>query len=134
MLKDILHGHDKNTGIAIVNEWNEDLEKIWNVYFINSGDAIVENVLVTCKGYGELNNTHHETSLTRYALGDIEANGMVKIEPVNPDLFVLNNEYFITFYIDGHMIDKKIVFAANSVSEKTIQEITEMNKQGILLT
>lgn len=134
MLKDIFNGHDKNIGIAIVNEWSEELEKVWNVYFINSGDTMVKNVLVTCKGYGEWNNTHHETSLTRYFLGDVEAKGMVKIEPVNPDLFVLNNEYFLTFYVDGNMIDKKIVFQANTISEETIKEITDINKQGILLT
>lgn len=134
MLKDIIPGRDADTGIAIVNEWNEELEKVWNVYFINAGDVPVRHVLVTCKGYGEWNGTNHETSLTRYFIGDVDAQGIARIEPVNPDLFVLNNEYFITFYRDGNMIDKKIVFEANSISEETISEIASLNKQGVLLT
>lgn len=134
MLKDIELLTDKNVGVAIVSELNNELEEVWNVYVINFNNKPISDVLVTCKGYGLIDNEQRETSSMRYFLGDVPEKHFVKVEPLNPDLFVLNNEYFLTFYENNNILDKKLTFKANTISHDLLTKIDVIDKQGILLT
>lgn len=133
MLKDIEINNNANVGVAIVKELNEDLETVWNVFVVNLGDEIISNVFVTCKGYGTINGEPKETSVMRYFLDDIEPQTAVKAEPINPELFQLNNEYFLVFYQNGNMIDKKITFKENSITEESLVQVTLLDRMGVLI-
>lgn len=133
MLKDITPQQDVNVGVAIVKELNMDLETEWNVFVVNYTENKLTNVFVTCKGYGELDGEVKETTVMRYFLDDIESETALKVEPINPDLFVLNNEYFLTFFIDGDIYDKKLIFKANSISEETLEPVAIVERPGVYL-
>lgn len=134
MLKDIELLTDKNVGVAVVNELNNELNEVWNVYLINFNNKPINDVLVTCKGYGQIDNEPRETSTMRYFLGDVDEQHYTKVEPLNPDLFVLNNEYFLTFYENNNILDKKLTFKANTISHDLLTDIAIIGKKGILLT
>ena len=134
MLKDIKLEHNANVGVAIVKELNDDLEVVWNVFVVNLGDEKIVNVFITCKGYGLINGTEQETTLMRYFLDDIDSQTAIKVEPINPDLFELNNEYFVVFYNNGNMIDKKLTFKENTISEDRLVQVPVLDCLGILLT
>jgi hypothetical protein len=133
MLKDIEIKNNANVGVAIVKELNEDLETVWNVFVVNLGDEMISNVFATCKGYGNINEEPKETSVMRYFLDDIEPQTAVKVEPINPELFQLNNEYFLVFYQNGNMIDKKITFKENSITEESLVQVTLLDRMGVLI-
>jgi len=133
MLKDIEIKNNANVGVAIVKELNEDLETVWNVFVVNLGDEMISNVFATCKGYGNINGENKETSVMRYFLDDIEPQTAVKVEPINPELFQLNNEYFLVFYQNGNMIDKKITFKENSITEESLVQVTLLDRMGVLI-
>ena len=133
MLKDIEINNNSNVGVAIVKELNEDLETVWNVFVVNLGDEMISNVFVTCKGYGTINGEPKETSVMRYFLDDIEPQTAVKVEPINPELFQLNNEYFLVFYHNGNMIDKKITFKENTITEERLVQVTLLDRMGVLI-
>ena len=133
MLKDIEINNNANVGVAIVKELNEDLETVWNVLVVNLGDEMISNVFVTCKGYGTINGEPKETSVMRYFLDDIEPRTAVKVEPINPELFQLNNEYFLVFYQNGNMIDKKITFKENTITEESLVQVTLLDRMGVLI-
>jgi hypothetical protein len=134
MLKDIKLEHNANVGVAIVKELNDDLEVVWNVFVVNLGDEKIVNVFITCKGYGLINGTEKETTLMRYFLDDIDSQTAIKVEPINPDLFELNNEYFVVFYNNGNMIDKKLTFKENTITEDRLVQVPVLDCLGILLT
>jgi hypothetical protein len=134
MLKDIELLNDAKVGVAVVKELNDALEEVWNVYVVNFNTKDIQNVLVTCKGYGEIDNEPRETTVVRYFLGDIPAQNFIKVEPINPDLFVLNNEYFLTFYENGNILDKKLTFLSNTIFDDLLTEIALIRKPGLLLT
>ncbi len=134
MLKDIELLNDTRVGVAIVKELNDALEEVWNVYIINFNTKAIQNVLVTCKGYGQINNEHRETTVMRYFLGDIPETSFIKVEPIDPSLFVLNNEYFVTFYENGSILDKKLTFLSNTIYDDLLTEIELIKKAGVLLT
>ncbi len=134
MLKDIKVEKNANVGVAIVKELNDSLEMIWNVFVVNLGDDKIVNVFITCKGYGLINGEEKETSLMRYFLDDIDPQTAIKVEPINPDLFELNNEYFVVFYQNGNMIDKKLTFKENTITEVNLVQVPVLNCLGVLLT
>ena len=70
----------------------------------------------------------------RYFLDDIDPQTAIKVEPINPDLFQLNNEYFVVFYQHGNMVDKKITFAANTITDENLVQVPVLDCLGILLT
>jgi hypothetical protein len=134
MLKDIKVENNANVGVAIVKELNDSLEMIWNVFVVNLGDDKIVNVFITCKGFGLINGEEKETSLMRYFLDDIDPQTAIKVEPINPDLFELNNEYFVVFYQNGNMIDKKLTFKENTITEGNLVQVPVLNCLGVLLT
>lgn len=134
MLKDIELLNDKKVGVAIIKELNDALEEVWNVYIINFNAKAVQNVLITCKGYGQIDNEPKETTIMRYFMGDVPEKSFMKVEPIDPSLFVLNNEYFVTFYENGTILDKKLTFLSNTIYDDVLIEIDLIKKAGVLLT
>ena len=136
MKKDIIIPTFENIAVAVVQELNEEKTvNIYNVYFINLSDSIVENVLVTSKGYGVKIETGEKikTSILRHNLGILRPNSFTKIEPIMEDMFALNNEFWISFFVDDKMLDKKFVFLAETIQESNFVTIPVINKKGVLI-
>ena len=136
MRKDIKIPVVENIAIAVVEELNEEkTHNIYNVYFINLTDDIVENVLVTSKGYGENKVTGEKvkTSVLRHNLGLLIPNQFLKIEPIMEDVFGINNEYWVSFFIQDQMMDKKFVFLAETIQKSNFTTIKLINKKGVLI-
>ncbi len=133
MLKDIIEPAFDGVGVAVVYEKNEEGHFVWNVYLINFNNEIITGVLVSSKGYGTINNEEIKTSVLRHMLNEIDSLDYGKIEPINEDLFVLNNEYWVSFYLDGKIYDRKFVFVANTIEKSRLAHINVIDKKGILI-
>jgi len=133
MLKDIIEPAFDGVGVAVVYEKNDDVHFVWNVYLINFNNEIITGVLVSSKGYGTINNEEIKTSVLRHMLNEIDSLDYGKIEPINEDLFVLNNEYWVSFYLDGKIYDRKFVFVANTIEKSRLAHINVIDKKGILI-
>jgi hypothetical protein len=133
MIKDIPDLKVENIAIAIVREKNELDETVWNSYLINLKDEKIEGVLVTSTGYGELNEEKVKTSTLRHFLDEIEPKSFVKIEPIIEEVFGINNEYWLSFYLNKTMYDKRYVFLAESICEANFTTIPLLNKKGVMI-
>ena len=132
MIKDIHRPEVTDVGVAIIREEGED-GFVWNVYLLNLKAELLENVLVSSTGYGQINDEPVKTSVLRHALNTVEPLDFAKIEPIMEDLFVLNNEYWVSFYIDKIMYDKKFVFLPGTISEEFFTSIPVIFKKGVLI-
>lgn len=121
-----------DVGFAVVREKEND-EWVWNVYLINYKNTKLVNVFVSSKGYGIIDHQKKKTTTISRFLGDVEAKSYRLIEPIMEDVFGLSNEYFLTFYIDGVIYDKKFVFVAESIREEYLTKIKIMGKRGVLI-
>ena len=113
-----------------MNDLN-DLE--WNVYLLNLKDEKIEKVLVSSHGYGSVNEEMVKTSTLRHFLDDIEPNAFVKFEPIMESLFGINNEYWVSFFVDNVMYDKKYVFLPETIKEENFILIPHINKPGVMI-
>lgn len=128
MKKDINPTPVENIGVAIVKEENELGVTIWNTYFLNLNTYQVDSVLVSSRGYSETK----ETSKLRYFLKDVPAKSFRLIEPIMEDVFILNNEYWISYSHNNEYLDKKYIFLQDSITEKNLTNIPLINKPGIM--
>ncbi|MCU0440805.1 MAG: hypothetical protein MUE96_00255 [Bacteroidia bacterium] len=133
MLKDIVDQPSEGITLAAVYELSAEKEMVWNVYLLNYKEESIEGVLVVSKGYGEPDENTVETSVLRHFVNEIPAQSFARIEPLQEDLFALNNEYFVTYYLGSTLFEKKFVFAPYTISAKNTQHITFIGQQGIEL-
>lgn len=135
MKKDIDIPNVGDVSVAVIQEVGEDSAIIYNVFLINERDENLEKVLVTSKGYATVKKTgeHVKTSTLRKSLGDVKAHSAQKIEPIMQDLFGLNNEYWVSFWIGNKMFDKKYIFLSETIKEEHFVEVPVLNKKGVLI-
>jgi DNA topoisomerase IB len=132
MKKDIDFGAVEGISVAIATQTNELGEPIWNVYLLNNNSYPLDNVLVTSKGYGTLEGNEVKTSVLRHMFEKVEAKSFVQIEPIDPAIFHINNEYWVSYYVDKQIFDKKFVFVPDSIKEEHLIDISMLQMQGIL--
>ncbi len=133
MKKDLPENIVNDISIAIVLEGDTPTENFWNVYLVNEKDVPLETIFVTSKGYGEKEGNQVTTSTLRHMLGDIPAQSFVKIEAIDAQVFGLTNEYWLSFYVNQVLYDKKYIFLPESVVEENFTKIPLVNKPGVLI-
>lgn len=133
MLKDIDDKQATGISICIVREINEENAYEWNVYLYNQRGEDIANVLVVCSGYAMADGEKIETSVTRYFLGDVASENIAKVEPIQEELFTINNRYHISFYQGEEIFEKKIVIPANTISEDLLHELP-IKKPGMMFS
>jgi hypothetical protein len=133
MLKDIPNLVVKNLVVAIVMEENEIQEPAWNAYVVNLYDQKIETVIVSSKGYGVFEGRDVKTSVLRHVIGDIDPGDYARVEAIMPNLFGLNNEFWVSFYLDKEIYDKKYVFLPETIKEENFTLIPVLNKLGVMI-
>lgn len=131
MKKDIPFVAVEGVYVAVVRH-NAESEADWRVYLINRNANTITNIFVTSRGYDQAGKDQRQTSVLRHYFTELAPNESTLIEPIMPDLFRLNNEYLVSYFIDGQLFDKKFVFVPDSIIEANLTEIKELNLVGIL--
>ena len=133
MKKDIPIKVVEDIAVAVVLESETPEAKTWNVYLVNLKDQPIETVLITSKGYGLKDGEDVKTSILRHSIGDLGSKDYAKIEAIDEQVFGLTNEYWLSYYIDGHLYDKKFIFLPESIVESNLIRIPVVNKPGVMI-
>ena len=134
-MKDELKGPKvENVSVAIVEVLVEN-EKVYYAYLLNLREDIMEGIIVSTTGYGENAQTGQKikTSTLRHCIELLLPNEAAKIEPIMPDVFGLSNEYWVSFWVNDVMYDKRFVFPAESISDKNMILIKSLGLQGVVI-
>ncbi len=134
MKKDIIIPEVENVFFAAVQEWSDDfMEKVWYAYLVNDSDYLIESVMVVSKAFGTIDGEMKKTSLLRHAFIEVPAVSVVKVEMLEKSVLALNNEFMLTFFMDGKLYDKKFVFKANSINETDVEEVPILFVDGVIV-
>jgi hypothetical protein len=131
MIKDIKIPLVQNVTLAVAKEGLKGLEE-WRVYLINNNDVEIENTLVASQGYGESEGERQRTSTLRHFLQTVPAHSVALVEPILPNVFHLNNEYWVSYYIGLTIYDKRFVFVPESICEENLLFIKDLGMYGVL--
>jgi hypothetical protein len=132
MKKDIDFTPVEGVAVAIAATGDIPEERTWNVYLINNNSVALDNVFVTSKGYGIIKDEEIKTSVLRHMFERVEPKSFVQVEIIDPSVFKLNNEYWVSYYIDGKIYDKRFVFVPDSITEDHLIDISMLQMQGVL--
>ena len=124
----------ENVAVAVV-EMLSDGEKVYYAYLLNLRDDIMEGIIIASTGYGENLKTGEKirTSTLRHSIEILLPNEAAKIEPIMPEVFGLSNEYWVSFWVNEVMYDKRFVFPAESISFKYMQKIKILGQIGVII-
>jgi hypothetical protein len=132
MKKDIQIPVVENVTLAVARERNLLNQFDWKVYLINNNSFPIENTLVASKGYGEKDGETQRTSTLRHFLDTVPAKSTIVIEPIDPTVFHLNNEYWVSYYVGTQIYDKKFVYVPDTICEANLTFIKELQLEGVL--
>jgi hypothetical protein len=134
MKADIKIPNVENVFLAAVAEWSDDfLENIWNVYIINDSDYLIDNVMVVSSASGTIDGEMKKTSLLRHAFLEIPAVSVQKVEMIEKNVVQLNNEFMVTYFLNGSLYDKKFIFKKNFPDKEEIEEIPILFVDGFVV-
>ena len=113
----------------------EDEGAEYSVFLRNGKEDIIEGIIITSVGYGEDPSTGEKirTSTLRHSLEVMLPKEIAKIELIVPEVFGLYNEYWVSFWINDTMYDKKFVFVPESISEKNMKIIPLLGEKGVMI-
>jgi hypothetical protein len=109
------------------------MEKVWYAYLVNDSDFLIESVMVVSKAFGTIDGEMKKTSLLRHAFVAVPAVSVVKVEMIEKSVLALNNEFMLTFFMDGKLYDKKFIFKANSINETEVEEVPILFVDGVIV-
>jgi hypothetical protein len=109
-------------------------QPIWTVYLLNNNNFELENVLISADGYGtQPTGEAVRTSTLRYHFAQVAPQSATAIELINPAVFHLTNQYWVSYYVDGQIFDKKFLFVPGSIDAANLSHLDLLAGQvGVL--
>jgi len=133
MKRDLPENIVEDVAMAVVLMSETPEVKNWTVYVVNFKNIQIDNVLISSKGYGEIDGKLLKTSVLRHFVGDLKAQSYAGVEAIDPEVFGLTNEYWLSYYVDGVIFDKKFIFLPESIVDENLIRIPILNKPGVMI-
>lgn len=137
MLKDIPELQVEDIALAIVPDLGEDTEPneftVWDVFLINLKKQPIHGVLVSSTGYGSIQGEEVKTATLRHFIEEVEPMSAALVEPIDSQVFGLNNEFWVSFYVGKNIYDKKYLFLPESIMIDNFSHIPVLNKTGVMI-
>jgi len=137
MLKDIPELKVEDIALAVVPDLQigekPDEFTVWDVFLINLKKQPIHGVLVSSKGYGSLQGEEVQTSVLRHFFDEVQPMSAALVEPIDREVFGLNNEYWVSFYVGKNIYDKKYLFLPESILVDNFSHIPVLNKTGVMI-
>ena len=134
MKKDIKIPSVTNIYVAAVLEQNKDQDDSWYIYLINNKNEMIEGVMITSRGYlSSEKGQEIVSSKLRHRIGNVPYKTAVKIELISPDVFEIFNEYWVTFFENNRIMEKKFTFGPHTIDKEFLEPLVVMDAKGILV-
>ena len=133
MKKDITRPKVEGVAMAVVQREDPDGEPAWYVIVINERDEPIKNVLVSSCGYGMLKGRSVKTSELRHFVGDMEPRSHKQVERIVEEVFVLTNQYWLSYYIGSTIYDKKYIFVPESIQADNFTDLPYLDERGVMI-
>lgn len=108
----------------------DDLQ--WQVLLVNHSTETLKNIMVASTGYGLINESVTQTSTLRHFYEELAPGQNQIIERIDPSVFGLENEYWVSFWINEQLIDKRFIFQVGSIDPKHVKKFNFFEEEIIL--
>ncbi|MBC6994002.1 hypothetical protein QWY85_08390 [Neolewinella lacunae] len=133
MKRDIITPEVEDVIVAAVPRNGNVEEVLWDIYLVNLRDDPMENVLITSQGHGILDGRDKTTTVLRHFHQQLPAYTAIRVEPIQSELFGIQNEYWISFNDADTLLDKRFIFKAGAISAEALEAVPVLNSPGVML-
>ena len=116
--------------MAIAKTPNEEGETNFYAYVINNKEFALQNVMIMTEAFENEDGSGRRTSKLRHFHDLIPPGKAAKIEAVDPSVFSFYNRFWVSFYINNQMYDKR--FLVLPFKEYALSKIEELDLEGVL--
>ena len=131
MKRDIIFPQVVGVHIAVAHD-NEASTHPWQVVLLNDNEGAIETITISSRGYGEADGELVETPVLRHFFPVLLGKSFLAVELIDPSLFALTNEYWVSYFIGNQVYDKKFIFVPESITVNHLTFIPLLDKQGVL--
>ena len=111
-----------------------DSQPVWTVYLLNGNAFALETVLVSAEGYGtQPSGEAVRTSTLRYHFAQVGAQSATPIELIDPAVFHLTNQYWVSYYVGTQVFDKKFIFVPGAIEAQNLSSLALLDGQAGVL-
>ncbi|GAA4503284.1 hypothetical protein GCM10023172_27870 [Hymenobacter ginsengisoli] len=109
-------------------------ESTWTVYLLNDNDTALDTVLIAAEGYGtQPTGEAVRTSTLRYRFNHVAPRSATPVELIDPAVFHLTNQYWVSYYQDGRIFDKKFLFVPDAIVPANLSPLALLGgRPGVL--
>ncbi|HET9504851.1 MAG TPA: hypothetical protein VFO93_15010 [Hymenobacter sp.] len=106
----------------------------WQVFLLNSNDFALENVIIAADGYGnQPDGQAVRTTTLRYHFPEIGPHSATPVELIDPAVFHLTNQYWVSYYRDRQIFDRKFLFVPDAIVPENLSRLELLDGQpGVL--
>ncbi len=134
MKKDIEIQEVKDVYIAAILEQDENQNEAWYIHLINDKTEVLEAVMITSSGYLHTEKGKEVVSSTfRHKIGDLNSKTTVKIEMIDAQVFEIYNEYWVTFFYENKLMERKFIFGPYTIDKNFLEAVPLLKNKGILV-
>ncbi len=132
MLKDIDFKRVTDLAMAVVPNTEEGSDD-YKVYLLNLKDEPIEGVMINSVGYGTVDDKEVKTSNIRQLIDRIDPQTAIAVELITEELKSLSNQFWVSFWQNGELYDKKYVFVRESINEEFFTEVPIVGQRGVMI-
>jgi hypothetical protein len=118
--------------VVITPRAGETHGELWDVFLVNTTDQVLKNVLISSRGYGEINGRDKTTATLRHFFEEIGAQKAIMVEPIQSAVFEITNEYWLSYNTKGNMLEKKFIFQPNTITSDALVTVAVLDQKGIV--
>jgi hypothetical protein len=74
-----------------------------------------------------------KTSELRHFFEKVDSNSSLQIELIPKELQGLNNQYWVSYYFEEQIFDKKFIFLPDTLLENNLVDVPVLGQKGILI-
>ncbi|MEX0812880.1 MAG: hypothetical protein WD048_11745 [Chitinophagales bacterium] len=132
MIKDIDFRKTEHIVLAATPILDEDTDD-WKVFLVNLADEPINDVMVSSVGFGEKDDEQVKTSELRQHFDLVKGKAAVAIELITDELKGISNQFWVSYWYNGKLHDKKYVFLSESIVEENMINVPLIDKKGVVL-
>lgn len=132
MIKDIDFKTTDHIVLAATPD-SESEEDTWKVLLINLAEEPITDVLVSSKGFGKKKGKEVKTSALRQHFDLIKGKDSVVVELITEELKEISNQFWVSYWKDTKLHDKKFVFLSESIKEENMIKVPVISEKGVVL-
>lgn len=133
MKKDTPRKIAQDIALAIVRDENELKREVWNVYLLNLKETEIDTILISTRGYGIIEGNNIVRQPKTLSIQQMHPKSYSIIEPIPFSFLSFKNEYWVTFFENGELFEKKYIFLPNSIVNDNFTNVPLLKKVGVMI-